>query len=67
MSIYTELKDAGCELDNHETDLYVKLCPKAIEIIRDMEPVVGRSTFMSDGELWMDIPFAYDPAWRKPA
>lgn len=62
MTIYEELKAAGCEIDNHESDLYVKATPKAREITKNCK---GRSFFISqiDRELWIDLPFRYDPFW----
>ena len=70
MSLYTELKDAGCTLDNHYSDLYVLFEPKATAIIQQHRTLTHRtvmlSTFVSnlDGKLWYDIPFAFDPYWE---
>lgn len=32
--LYQELKEAGCEMDNHESDLYVKATMTSFEIIK---------------------------------
>jgi len=62
MSIYTEMKEAGLEMDNHESDLYVEDSLKAREILAKYEN--KSSTFFNcDGKVWIDIPFMYDPFW----
>lgn len=70
-SIYKRLKAAGCAIENHESDLYVRDSETARRIIREVNavPSLGKwstSTFTgSDGHRWIDIPFAYDPWWQK--
>ena len=71
-SLYPRLVEAGCEIDHHESDLYVKATPQARAIILAWEAETGiknRETFKSaiDGSPWYDIPFAYDPFWSKKA
>lgn len=71
-TLFQELTAAGCEVGNHESDLHVKVCEKA-EIIIVFHVLLPGSTlqmpnkFVSniDGEIWYDIPFAYDPFWQK--
>jgi len=65
MSIYTELKDAGIETDNHESDLYCLKTEEAKAIIKKHEH--SFTTFISqiDGKQWLDIPFAFDPFWKS--
>ena len=62
MTLYETLKAAGCEIDSHKSDLYVRDTPKALEILKEY----GRekdSRFRSqlDGSIWIDVPFHYDP------
>lgn len=69
-SIYTVLKQVGAEMDNHESDLYVKITPQTTEIVNayyhrgDVRTV---STFRSnlDSEMWFEIPFAFLPFWER--
>jgi hypothetical protein len=64
MNVHKELKEAGVELDHHETDLYAKVTQKSFEIVMLRYPFRRNVTqFQSelDGERWFDIPFAYDP------
>ena len=77
MTLYTDLLAAGCEMGNHESDLHVKCTPEAAEIIRSHQAVTKKeiiySTFESGAErnadgspsLWWDIPFAFDPFWKR--
>lgn len=66
-TIYQQMVEAGAEIDNHKSDLYVKSTPKTREIIRGYEYLNSVTTFTSqiDGQLWMDIPFAFDPFWEE--
>jgi hypothetical protein len=71
-TLFQELTAAGCEIGNHESDLHVKVCEKALIIIVDHVLLPGStlqmpSKFASnmDGEMWWDIPFAYDPFWQR--
>jgi len=65
MSLYRELQQAGCELDSHESDLYVTATSTAIAIVKSS----GRSHAMFrsavDGKQWLDVPFAYEPFWDR--
>jgi hypothetical protein len=65
--IYPEMKKTGLPMDNHESDLYVKVDPKSTEIIKRYEHKGNVSQFKNnkDGSMWYDIPFAYTPWWDK--
>jgi len=61
-TVNEQLKDAGCELDSHESDLYVKNSKEARYIIAGYEFRQNVTRFRSqiDNEIWLDIPFACD-------
>lgn len=66
--LYSRLKDAGCELDRHESDLYVLDTVEARAIIEAYEAgggLTNKSYFSSDsdGRRWIELPFAYQPFW----
>jgi hypothetical protein len=72
MTIYQDMKAANIPIDNHESDLYVRDCKKARDILAEHDKRGKRvcivdgwnvSKFYNqiDGEPWLDIPFAYDP------
>ena len=67
MSIYQELKDAGVPLDHHESDLYALLTVRSREIVQHYEFSKQVKTFrcQTTGDLWYDIPFAYEPWWNS--
>jgi hypothetical protein len=68
MSLYTELKAIGAEMDNHESDLYAKLTQEVVEILAQHKLEKSNSMlFISniDGKMWIDIPFGYDPWWES--
>lgn len=69
MSIYEQMKAAGIETDNHESDLYVPATPESKEIIKSYHHREIVTSFISqiDGKLWYDIPFAFDPWWQARA
>ncbi len=70
-TLYAALVAAGCQIDHHESDLYVRDTLQAQAIIHShATPVRARITrFRSalDGEWWLDIPFAYQPYWDARA
>lgn len=63
MSIYQQLKDAGIPIDSHESDLYAKSTPESLRIVKESGHIYSMFTSQVDGELWLDIPFAYEPFW----
>lgn len=80
MTLYDKLKREGCEIDHHESDLYVRATPQARAIVADWQRHVqwgAKPTFFrsfngrrvqSCGEVWIEVPFAYSP-WldaRRP-
>ena len=72
-TLYEVLKAAGCDLDSHESDLYVKDTPEAREIVgRYCLPI---NLFVSpiDKKMRIELPFMNQPfweakerIWRKP-
>ena len=70
MNLYDSLIEASCEIDHHESTLYVKVTPESTEIVNaayhrgDISTV---STFRSqiDGCMWYDVPFGYKPFCGK--
>lgn len=66
MSIYTDLKAAGVETDNHESDLYARDCETTRALIKKHN-ITCAKWFQSqkDGNLWFEIPFHFDPWWEK--
>lgn len=65
MTLYDELKAAGCEMDNHESDLYV-LATTETYVILNKHPEAHYTRFYSaiDGRYWLDLPFMYSPWWE---
>jgi len=69
-SLYEMLKAAGCEVDSHESDLYVKETLDAERVLTVYETETGhrwsRSYFMNriDGKRWIELPFAFEPFWK---
>jgi len=69
LSIYLELKKAGCVIEHHESDLYTPHTPESCKVIREARAAGVYLTHLdvftgSDGDLWFDIPFMYDPFWE---
>jgi len=70
-SVYQRLKEAGAEMSNHYSDLYVKATPKNLKIVRQARKdgvfTCSFSYFQNqvDKERWIDIPFQFDPYWEK--
>ena len=64
-TIYEAMQEIGAEMDNHESDLYVKKTPETEAIVStwDYTPIVTIFKSQVDGQIWFDIPFAYKPFW----
>ena len=67
MSIYEQAKELGLEMDNHESDLYLRMTPQSTDLMRTYAYRANVTTFISqiDKKPWYDIPFAYTPFWDK--
>ena len=70
-TLYAQLFEAGCELDNHYSDLYVKSCPESARILAE-NPDLKVSKFVSKCKClscerteWYEIPFMYEPFWEE--
>jgi len=64
MELYDELVAAGATLDNHESDLYVKVTPEASKILHAHKAYVHAFVSPKDGCAWYEVPFMYLPFWR---
>ncbi len=62
-TIYEEVKKANLKTDHHCSDLYIPVNDVSKAIIDNYKNKSNVTTFTDniDGELWYDIPFAYDP------
>ena len=67
VGIYEEMKQAGVEISNHESDLYVPKNKITTPIINNYKFKKNVTIFVNqiDHKLWYDIPFAYQPYWDK--
>jgi hypothetical protein len=71
LSLYEELVAAGFPLSNHFSDLYFPDTPQTRAIL-DRHPVqkTNATNFVNQaplnkGQLWIDVPFAFDPWWNR--
>lgn len=69
LSIYQKMIDAGVKVDSHYSDLYAEVNIASRAIVAEYEYKSSVTTFTSatDGKLWYDIPFAFQPYWDKVA
>ena len=67
MSIHEQLKAAGCEIHNHESDLYVPVDEISAPIVNawEFKNQVERFPDATNGRLMYCLPFAYDPYWNR--
>ncbi len=63
--LFETLVAIGAEVDHHESDLYVRATSAAVEAVKASG--LSHSFFRSaqDGGIWIEVPFAYAPFWRK--
>lgn len=64
LSPYQELVNAGCEIDNHESDLQVKWSPEAERIVKESGWANEVFTSNIDGSKWIEVIYAYNPWWE---
>jgi len=68
MSVYTEVREAGGYISNHESDLYIEVNETNHEILSRYPTERRNATLFKNqvtGRLCYDVPFAYDPFWEK--
>lgn len=69
-SLYNTLKAAGIEMNNHESDLYVKVTPQSTAILLTFPTHFENAQRFIDrtnGDLTYDVPFAFEPYWDAKA
>ena len=64
-TLYDECVEANLELDHHESDLYIKDCTAARELLAKHNHTFETFTSQIDGAVWLDVPFAYQPYWDE--
>lgn len=69
MTLYEEIVAAGIPVDHHESDLYVPDTPEVRAILtrhaRTGAGFVVQDGHPNAGQVWLDVPFAYDPWWKE--
>ncbi len=66
MSIYTDLVSRKCEIDHHESDLYTPVNDVSKSILKRYGNTSAEIfTHQTLKTQWYDIPFAFDPWWKK--
>lgn len=69
MNLYDEIKAAGIEYDNHESDLYFPVTEQSKAILAKYPLSQDNATTFRNqrppnvGQLWYDVPFAFQPFW----
>lgn len=68
MELFNAIKQAGIEFASHESDLYLPDTPE-VRAILEKYPVsksnAQRFKNQLNGEIWLDVPFAYLPFWER--
>lgn len=64
-SLYQQCVDAGVEIANHSSDLYIPVNDVTRKLVR--ESGASYTTFpnnLKNGALWYDVAFQYEPYWE---
>lgn len=70
-TLFQSIREAGIPYTNHESDLYIKATPETRAILSRFPLNKANATgFINQaaphkGELWLDVPFAFDPFWES--
>lgn len=65
MSLYTDLIEAGCEVSNWQSDLYVVRNDTALEIFKRHKQKPCSFISAVDGTPMLEAPFQFDPFWES--
>lgn len=65
-NIYKEAKALNLEIDNHNSDLYIKQSAESKKLVDSYEHKNSVKTFRSETDkgLWYEVPFAFDPFYK---
>ena len=69
-TLYKALVSAGVPVDNQESDLYFQATKAALDVLKGFPTQQKNAkTFVHQqlAQLWVDVPFAYDPWWEARA
>lgn len=56
------------DIDHHNSDLYLRRTPAAMDLVARLENKVLLSVFRdSDGVQWYELPFCFTPYWENPS
>lgn len=74
MTLYERLKAAGCDINNHESDLHFRASEEALAILKaftaeciaagGLPPMASWFVSDIDGARWVEVPLAFDPFWQ---
>lgn len=71
-TLYQKFKDAGIVMDNYESDLYVQDSQMVQDILKNHRlkndgypKSVRKFTESQTKQVWLDIPFGYEPFWEN--
>lgn len=59
----------ACDIDHHNSDLYLKRTPASAALVGRLDSTVLLSVFRSqiDGRIWYELPFCFTPFWENPS
>lgn len=68
-TLHAELLAIGAEMENHESDLWVRWTPESDRLVTEHYARLGirpQSTrHQTDaGAPWIEVPFAFEPWWK---
>ena len=67
MTIFEKVKKLGIVYDNHCSDLYIPVNDETKKLVHEYveyKQCVTTFNCQTDGALWFNIAFAYDPWWH---
>ena len=67
MTIFEKVVAQNIQYNSHRSDLYIPVNKETKRLIAEYEFKENVTKFKDaiDNEWWFDIPFAYDPFWKK--
>lgn len=68
MTLMQQLQQAGIPVDGYYSDLHFPATEESLRILKQYPHALATAKAFQNkenGELWMDVPFLFDPFWDR--
>jgi hypothetical protein len=65
VDLFNEIESRGIPYAKHYSDLYIPNTDETRALLKDRGMQYSYFRNQVNGEIWLDVPFAYDPYWDE--